>query len=447
MNRPELRDSVPPHNDEAERATLGAIMLDPESFSDVTDYVRAQDFYKKAHQQIFAIMVSLDNTGKAIDLLTVTEALKAEGHLEQSGGTAYISSLTSSVPSSANVGYYAQIVQDCSIRRTLIKTAHEIVRDAYDESHDSRELIESAEKHIYDVTDQTSSKEYHAAGEIISHTIEAIEQRYNSDKSFTGVPTGFDELDAMSGGFQNQELIIIGARPAVGKSALALSMAANMAFHNKISVGFFSLEMPENQLMERLLASEAKIGLQNLRHAILKPADFHPIMEAAAKIYEAPLYIEDTPHMKLLDLRAQARRMKSSEDIQVLFIDYLTLIKSENLEIPRHEQIAEISRSLKALSRELDIPVVALSQVKRETEGKRPVLSDIRESGSIEQDADMVMFLPREQESGKQDEEPANTNVETELIIAKHRNGPTGQVDLAFVKQYARFESLAGEHS
>ncbi len=447
MSSAELRDNVPPHNDEAERATLGAIMLDPESFNDVTDYVRAQDFYKKAHQQLFSTMVNLDNTGKAIDLLTVTEALKSQGELEQAGGTAYVSSLTSSVPSSANVGYYAQIVQDCSIRRTLIRTAHQIIRDSFDESHESRELIETAEKHIYDVTDQTSSKEYHAAGEIISHTIEAIEQRYKSDKSFTGVPSGFDELDAMTGGFQNQELIVIGARPSVGKSALALSMAANMAFHQKISVGFFSLEMPEGQLMERLLASEAKIGLQNLRHALLKPADFHPIMEAAAKIYEAPLYIEDTPYMKLLDLRAQARRMKSSEDIQILFIDYITLIKSENMEIPRHEQIAEISRSLKALSRELDIPIVVLSQVKRETEGKRPVLSDIRESGSIEQDADMVMFLHREQEPGRQDDEQSSPNVETELIIAKHRNGPIGQVDLAFVKQYARFDSLAGERS
>jgi replicative DNA helicase len=303
-------------------------------------------------------------------------------------------------------------------------------------------IIEEAEQKIFDITENQNTGNFKPAKDIINRTIEAIEKLYHTKEDYTGIPSGFDSLDKMLSGFQDSEFIVIGARPSVGKTALALSMAANISIHRKIPVGFFTLEMADLALMQRLVASEARINSEALRTGILRPADFKSLTDAAGLIYEAPLYIVDIPNMKLLDLRAMARRMKSQLGIKIIFIDYLTLISAEKADIPRYEQVAEISRSLKALARELDIPVVALSQVTRDSEGKRPTLANLRESGSIEQDADVVMFLHRDRGTEREQNQASNT-IETELVVAKQRNGPVGTIKIAFIPRYTKFEALA----
>jgi replicative DNA helicase len=438
-----LKDKIPPNNDEAELATLGALLLDPESFASVIKFIRPDDFYKGANQKIFRAIINLSNRGDAIDMITVTDELRNLGELELAGGPGYISALTSSVPTSANIEYYARIVQECSIRRNLLRISNEIISDAHNESLESRLIIEEAERKIFEMTDRQQTGTFKKASDIIPHTIEAIEKLYHTRDSYTGIASGFPELDNMLSGFQDSEFIVIGARPSVGKTALALTMAGNISIHHKISTGFFTLEMSSMALMQRLVAAEARIGSQTIRTGMLKPADFKNLTDAAGNIYDAPLYIIDTPSMKLLDLRAQARRMVAQMKVRIIFVDYLTLITAENHEVPRHEQIAEISRSLKALARELEIPVVALSQVSRESEGKRPTLANLRESGSIEQDADVVMFLHRERVSDRGGE-TANM-IETELIVAKQRNGPVGDLKIAFIPKYTKFESLTNE--
>jgi replicative DNA helicase len=445
----ELKDKIPPHNNDAEMATLGALLLDSEALGLVLRYLRADDFYKLAHQKIFTAIVGLFNEGSGIDLLTLTEELRSEGTLENAGGTAYVSSLTSVVPTSANVEYYAKIVQENSIRRLLLKIAGEMVSSAHDDSLDGRAVIEEAEKKIFAVTDSQQKGQYRVARDIVPDAISAIEQLYHRKESYTGVPTGFSELDNMTSGFQDSEFIIIGARPSIGKTALALTMAANMAIKNKIPVGFFTLEMSEMALMNRLIASESRISSTNLRSGMLKPNDFHNLTEAAGRIYEAPLYIDDTPNMKLLDLRAQARRMLTKEGVKIIFVDYIGLIEPESKSnVPRHEQVAEISRSLKSLAREMEVPVICLSQVGRQSEGKPPSLADLRESGSIEQDADVVMFLHREKDPGQVDGQSTGPiNIPTDLIIAKQRNGPIGTVPIVFIPKYTRFENLSRDSS
>ncbi|MDY7029291.1 MAG: replicative DNA helicase, partial [Spirochaetota bacterium] len=396
MNSPNIKGKIPPHNVDAERATLGAVLLDGEVISTVLRYLRAHDFYVSAHQKIFKGILELFNRGETIDLISLADRLSAAGELEASGGTAYISALTNEVPTSANVEYYARIVQDRSVRRQLLKMSTTLVSSSYDEGMETRALIEEAEQKIFDITEGQHTDSYRGVHDIVAETIEAIEKLYHTKDSYTGVPSGFADLDNMTSGFQKSEFIIIGARPSVGKTALALTMAANMAIHRKVPVGFFTLEMSDMALMQRLLSSEARINSDKLRTGMLRPADFHNLTEAAGRIYEAPLFIDDTPNIKLLDLRAQARRMKSKEGIKVLFVDYIGLIEPESKNnVPRHEQVAEISRSLKSLARELEMPIICLSQVGRQSEGKAPSLADLRESGSIEQDADVVIFLHR----------------------------------------------------
>ncbi len=441
----DLKDRVPPNNEEAERATLGALLLDAEALSTVLRFLRPDDFYRNAHRRVFEGIINLFQRGDVVDLITLTDELRSLGALDTSGGSAYLSSLTSSVPTSANVEYYARIVQGCSIRRELLKISHEIIATAFNQSLESRYIIEEAERKIFEITDRQQKGAYRSAGEIVTLTIEAIERLYHTKDNYTGVPSGYSDLDNMTSGFQDSEFIIVGARPSVGKTAFACSMAANMAIHHNIPVGFFTLEMSDMALMQRIIAAEARISSQKIRTALLTPADFNSLTDAAARIYEAPLYIEDTPNMKLLDLRAQARRMITQHGVKIVFIDYLTLISPEREgNMQRHEQIAEISRSLKALARELKVPIIALSQVRRETEGKRPSLADLRESGSIEQDADVVIFLHRERSFDRDQDDRVN-DVETEVIVAKQRNGPVGTINLAFLPQYTKFEQLSTE--
>ena len=394
--------------------------------------MRSEDFYKGAHQRIYDAILSLFDRGQSIDLITLAEELRARGTLEQCGGAAYVSRLTSAVPTSANVEYYARIVQASSIRRTLARVSQEIIAQAHDNSSEISVILEEAERKIFEISDRNQTGTYYPAKEIVKLTFEAIEKHYHSKTEYTGIPSGFKELDQLTMGFQNSEFIVIGARPSVGKTAFALTIAANMAIRQKIPVGFFSLEMSSMAIMQRLLSMEARLDSQRMRTGMLSPADFSRITEACGRLYEAPLYISDSPDLKLLDLRAQARRMKSHQDVKIIFVDYITLISSENRELPRHEQIAEVSRSLKALARELNLPVIALSQVRRETEGKKPNLADLRESGSIEQDADVVIFLHTEDLKAEV----------RDVVVAKQRNGPVGDIALAFLAKYTKFEAL-----
>ena len=437
-----LKDKVPPHNLEAEQATLGALLLDAEAVGTVIRYLRPDSFYSLQNQKIFQAILSLFNKGQRSDLITITEELRQTALLDAAGGPAYIASLTDTVPTSANVEYYAKVVLENSMRRSLLAISHKIIAEAHDQATESRAVLEDAQKHIFELTDANQSATFKTPKEIIPRAIEAIEKLYHTRDAFTGVPSGLIELDQMTSGFQKSELIIIGARPSVGKTALALTMAAHTAIKEKIPTAFFSLEMSDMQLMQRLISSESKIPSEKIRTGLLKMSDFQSIQDAAGHIYDAPLYIVDMPNMKLLDLRAMARRLRAQFNVEIIFIDYLTLITSENSLIPRHEQIAEISRSLKSLARELNIPVVALSQVKRDAEGKKPMLADLRESGSIEQDADVVMFLHRERVGAQKDGDKEQA-IDTELIIAKQRNGPIGDIDILFLPRYTKFVSKA----
>jgi replicative DNA helicase len=437
-----LKDKIPPHNLEAEQATLGALLLDSEAIGTVIRYLRPDNFYSLQNQKIFSAIISLFNKGQRSDLITITEELRGSGLLDAAGGPGYVASLTDTVPTSANVEYYARVVLENSVRRALLNISYSIIAEAHDDSTESRAVLEDAQKRIFELTDANQSATFKTPKELIPRAIEAIEKLYHTRDAFTGIPTGFIELDQMTSGFQKSELIIIGARPSVGKTALALTMAAHTAIKEKIPTAFFSLEMSDMQLMQRLISSESKIPSEKIRTGLLKISDFQLIQDAAGHIYDAPLYIVDMPNMKLLDLRAMARRLKAQFDIQILFIDYLTLITSENSLIPRHEQIAEISRSLKSLARELNIPVVALSQVRRDAEGKKPMLADLRESGSIEQDADVVMFLHRERVSTNKDGD-RDQPIDTELIVAKQRNGPIGDIEILFLPRYTKFVSKA----
>ena len=427
-----LRDAIPSHNEEAEIATLGAALIDAESLSELIPLVRPEDFYKGAHQRIYEGILSLFDRGQSIDLITLADELRARGTLESCGGMAYISHLTSAVPTSANAEFYARIVQAASIRRTLARVSQEIIAHAHDESSDISSILEEAERRIFEISDRNQTGTYSPAKEIVKQTFDAIEKLSHSQSQYSGIPSGFKDLDSITLGFQSSEFIVIGARPSVGKTAFALSIAANVAIKQKIPVGFFSLEMSAMAIMQRLLSMEARLDSHKMRIGMLSPGDFSRLTDACGRIYEAPLYISDSPDLKLLDLRAQARRMKSNHDVKMIFVDYITLIGSENRDLPRHEQIADISRSLKALARELALPVIALSQVRRETEGKRPNLADLRESGSIEQDADVVIFIHTEDMKAE----------EREIIVAKQRNGPVDDLRLAFLSRYTKFEPL-----
>ena len=439
---PPLKDKVPPHNDEAEQAALGAILLDNDAIDTALQYVNAEDFYSSANRRVFQAILNLHGQGRQkADIITVVAELRRMGELEPAGGAAYVASLTNVVPSSANVDYYARLVEDASLRRSMIRAASEMNTRSFDESAGSRAILEEAQQRLFDLVKHRDKASFKSTKVLVPAAIEMVEKLYHLKEAYTGIPSGFDDLDTLTSGFQKSELAIIGARPSMGKTALALTMAGHITIKRKIPAAFFSLEMADMALILRLLSMEALIGSEKIRAGLLTPKDFGSITEAAGRIYEAPLYIVDTPGMKLLDLRSQARRLCSQHGVGIIFIDYLTLITSDNRDVPRFEQIAEISRSLKALARELDIPVVALSQLRRDAEGKQPNLADIRESGSIEQDADLVIFLHRERESdAKPGKEPDG---KTELIIAKQRNGPVGKIDITFLPRYTKFVPLA----
>lgn len=435
-----LLDKVPPNSVEAEQAVLGALLLNWGSMSEVISTLRPERFYSLRHQVIYSALQTLFAKNVRGDTLSLINQLTVEGNLEKAGGTAYIASLTDTVPSAANIEYYSNMVMDRATRRDLIKIAGEIRSDAFELAKDSPTLLGEAEKKIFSLNERNETTVIHDVKNIMVKEIEIIEKRYKSKNQFTGVPSGFSQLDTMTSGFQESELIIIGARPSIGKTALALSMMQNIALGLKISTGFFSLEMPYESIGMRILSMEARVNMQRMRSGMLKMDEVKKIQDAAGRWFEAPLYTIDTPNMRLLDLRAMARRMVMNHGVKIIFIDYIGLITTENPQAPVYEQMSEVSKSLKALARELKIPIVALCQVARDAEGKEPNLAQLRGSGSIEQDADVVMFIDRDRKN-----EGHDAVQDAKIIVAKQRNGPTGDVEIMFVPSYSTFANKARE--
>lgn len=438
----QFQDRIPPQNIEAEQAVLGAIFLEPSSLIVTSEIIIPEDFYRSAHQKIFNVMLKLNDEGKAVDLITVTEDLAATKGLEEVGGVMYLSELAGSVPTAANVEYYARIVEEKSLLRRLIRTATNIAQEGYSREDEVEELLGEAEKNIMEVAQRKNSGSFHNIKDVLVRTYDNIEELANRKGDVTGIPTGFAELDRMTAGFQRNDLIIVAARPSVGKTAFALNIAQNVATKTDETVAIFSLEMGAEQLVMRMICAEGNINAQNLRTGALTDEDWSKLTMAMGSLSNAGIYIDDTPGVRIGEIRSKCRRLKQEHGLGMILIDYLQLIQGngrsgEN----RQQEVSEISRSLKALARELEVPVIALSQLSRGVEqrqDKRPMMSDIRESGSIEQDADIVAFLYRDDYYDKESE---NKNI-IEIIIAKQRNGPVGTVSLAFVKEYNKFVNL-----
>ena len=434
----ELKDKVPPHNLEAEQATLGALLLNWDAVSNVISLLDSQKFYSYQNRLIYEAMISLFRQNIHGDTLALINELTKTGKLEEAGGAAYIASLTDLVPTAANVEFYAKIVLDQSIRRELIKISQDLKLNAFDETKESRSIIEEAEKLIFTLSDKNQTTKVYGMQEIINRTIKTIDEHYKNKSSFTGIPTGFGQLDTMTSGFQNSELIILGARPSIGKTAMALSMMEHIAIDQKIPCGFFSLEMSYEMIGQRLLSQTARIPGHKIKSGMLRQDDFVKLQNAAGRCFQAQLYIVDVPNMPLLDLKAMARRLVVNQGVKIIFIDYIGLISTDNPNAQVWEQVSEISKSLKALARELGIPIVALCQVARDAEGSEPTLAQLRGSGSIEQDADVVMFLHRDRNKTADQTDPVQ---DAKLIVAKQRNGPTGDIEILFLSGYTKFEN------
>lgn len=442
MNNDVYADRLPPQNIEAEQAVLGAIFLEPSALTLASEILIPEDFYRASHQKIFNAMLKLNDEGKVVDLVTVTEELAASKLIEDTGGVSYLSELASSVPTAANIEYYARIVEEKSLLRRLIRTATEIASDGYAREDEVEALLSEAEKNILAVAQRKNAGAFHNIKDVLVRTYDNIEQMHQNAGEITGLETGFIELDRMTAGFQRNDLIIVGARPSVGKTAFALNIAQNVAQKTGENIAIFSLEMGAEQLVMRLLCAEGNIDAQRLRTGTLTDDDWGKLTMAMGSLSNTGIFIDDTPGVRISDIRSKCRRLKQEHGLGMILIDYLQLIlgsgrAGEN----RQQEVSEISRSLKQLARELKVPVIALSQLSRGVEqrqDKRPMMSDIRESGSIEQDADIVAFLYRDDYYDKESE---NKNI-IEIIIAKQRNGPTGTVSLAFVKEYNKFVNL-----
>ena len=437
-----FNDRLPPQNMDAEQAVLGAVFLEPSALTVASEILIPEDFYRAAHQKIFSVMLKLHDQGQAVDLITVTEDLAATKLLEDTGGVSYLSELAASVPTAANIEYYARIVEEKSLLRRLIRTATGIAQDGYNREDDVTALLSEAEKNILQVAQRKNAGAFHVIKDVLVRTYDNIELLNNRKGDITGIATGFAELDRMTAGFQRNDLIIVGARPSVGKTAFALNIAQNVATKTSENVAIFSLEMGAEQLVMRMLCAEGNINAQNLRTGSLTDEDWGKLTMAMGSLSNAGIFIDDTPGVRIGEIRSKCRRLKQEHGLGMILIDYLQLIQGDGRSGEnRQQEVSEISRSLKQLARELQVPVIALSQLSRGVEqrqDKRPMMSDIRESGSIEQDADIVAFLYRDDYYDKESE---NKNI-IEIIIAKQRNGPVGTVQLAFVKEYNKFVNL-----
>jgi len=434
---------VPPQSLEAEMAVLGAVLLDNNAFSIATESISHNAFYKKAHADIFAAMEGLAARGEAIDIVTLSEELKQRGTFHSVGAPSYLTQIMDQTHTAANVEHYAGIVLEKFVLRRLITISNDIATQSYAGDRDAAEVLDEAERHIFEISQQGMFKGFEPIGAIIRSHFKDIEALYSSGSHISGVPSPFEDLDSLTSGFQKSDLIIIAGRPGMGKTSFALNLGQHLALKEKTPVGVFSLEMSSEQLVTRLLCSEARIDSNKLRRGYLKSNEYAELAIVAGYLAEAPIYIDDSAGLSTLELRAKARRLKAEHNIGMLIIDYLQLVSVKERVENRQQQISLISRSLKALAKELEIPIIALSQLSRAVESrggdKRPMLSDLRESGSIEQDADVVLFLYRPEMYDTSDEYRGKA----ELIIGKQRNGPTGTVNLTFIDSCTRFEPAA----
>jgi replicative DNA helicase len=442
---------IPPQAVDLEEAVLGAMMLEKDAVTAVIDILKPEVFYKEAHQKIFRAIHNLFSRSEPVDILTVTNELKSTGELEIVGGPYYITMLTSRIASAANVEYHARIILQKHIQRELIKISSEIIKDAYEDTTDVFDLLDKAEQNLFNVSETNLRRNYEDMTSLVKQAIEDIESARNAETSLHGVPSGYTELDRITSGWQKSDLIILAARPSMGKTAFALSIARNVAVQFDMPVAVFSLEMSAVQLVTRLISAETEIPADKLKKGNLADHEWHQLNSKINNLVDAKIFIDDTPALTIFELRAKCRRLKQQHDIQMVFIDYLQLMTlGGNNKGNREQEISQISRSLKALAKELDVPILALSQLSRQVENrpgqsKRPILSDLRESGAIEQDADLVLFIYRpEYYKINEFEDNSPTEGVAEIIIAKHRNGAVGDIRLRFVKHLAKFENLGG---
>jgi len=437
-----MLDKIPPQNMEAEQSVIGSVFLDKEAIYKVMRILSPNDFYSESHKLIYEVLLDLNDNALAIDLLTVTENLRQKDYLDKVGGVTYIASLPGMVPTSANVEHYAKIVEEKSLLRTLISLASRIANMSYEGSENAQRLMDEAERMILELSSRRSTSAFTPIKEILLKILEYIEFLSENKGSVTGVSSGFTDLDSICSGFQKGDLMILAARPSMGKTSLGLNVAQHAALHSKIPVAFFSLEMSKEQLVQRMLCAEAMVDQHKLRTGNLKDEDWEKINNMAAKLASVPIFIDDTPAISIRELRAKARRLQAEHGLGLVVIDYLQLMQAGKKTDNRQQEIAEISRSLKGLAKEMKVPVLALAQLSRSVEqrqDKKPLLSDLRESGSLEQDADMVMFIYRDEYYNPDSEKKGIA----EIIVAKQRNGPTGIVELGFLKEYTRFVNLA----
>jgi len=449
---PQSKDPVPyglpPQNIEAEESILSAILIDNDALLDVIEALGPEDFYRTAHQKIYEAITDLFDKAEPVDLVTLANKLKEKGQLEVVGGASYLARLVDTVPLAVNARHYAKIVHDKASLRRLIEKANAIVKRCFEERGEAEDVIDFAESAVFELSEQKARQSFYPLSKIILGNIETLEENQGNRSLVTGVPTGFNQLDNLTSGLQNSDLIILAARPSMGKTALALNIARNAAVDGNIPVAVFSLEMSKEQLSLRMLCSEARIDSSRLRGGFFSMEDWHRLTDAAGILSESPIYIDDSPSLSAMEIRAKARRLKMDKNIGLIIIDYLQLMQGRSSAERRDLEISEISRGLKALAKELELPVMALSQLNRMLEqrtDKRPRLSDLRESGALEQDADVVAFIYRDEVYNKEDDNPRRGTAE--IILSKQRNGPTGDVFLSFLNSFTRFENLASEEA
>lgn len=434
---------LPPQNIEMEEAVLSSVILDGNIFAEIADVVAAEDFYKTSHQKIFKASSKLFSSGEPIDLLTLTNILKDCGELLDAGGAAYLAKLVGTVPITPNPSYCAKIIHEKALLRKLIENSTKIISKCYDNAGDVPEVLDYAQSCIFEVADKKSSQDFQSVGDLVIGNIDMLEERQRNKSLLTGVPTGYSYFDNLTSGLQPSDLIILAARPSMGKTALALNIARNVAVLEGIPVAVFSLEMSKEQLSLRLLTAEARVNSSNIRSGLFGDDDWIKIQEGAGKLEQAPIFIDDTPNMTVMDIRAKARRLKMEKGLGLVVVDYIQLMSGKSSIERRDLEISEISRGLKGLAKELNVPVLALSQLNRMLEqrsDKRPMLSDLRESGALEQDADLVVFIYRDEVYNKEENNP---NIgKAEIILGKQRNGPLGITYLTFIGQYTRFENM-----
>jgi replicative DNA helicase len=438
-------DRIPPQNIEAEQAVLGAILLNGDALITAMERVTSEDFYRGSHQRIFESILELAEDGEPVDLVTLTAKLHNKQQLEDIGGVTYLSELANAVPTAANVDYYAAIVEEKSMLRRLIRTATQIVSNGYASSDDVGDMLNEAEARILEISQRRSSSGFVSIRDVLMEVFERVEFLYSNKGGTTGIPSGFVDLDKMTSGFQRSDLIIVAARPSVGKTAFALNIAQNVGVRAKETVAIFSLEMGAAQLVQRMICAEANVDATRMRSGFLEGDDWEKLTFAIGALSEANIYIDDSPSVTVAEIRAKCRRLKQEKGLGMVLIDYLQLIHGRGKGDNRQQEVSEISRTLKQIARELHVPVIALSQLSRGVEqrqDKRPMMSDLRESGSIEQDADIVAFLYRDDYYDKESEKK---NI-IEIILAKQRNGPVGTVELAFLKNFNKFVNIDRSH-